>query len=114
MDPKSPANSADQGMVAHNVYFILKDASAGEKEKLREACYHYLKGHEGVVYFFAGTLAVELNRSVNDRDFDVSLHVYFASRAHHDDYQEAPRHLEFIELHKDNWKTVRVFDTQIK
>ena len=104
----------DHGMVAHNVYFTLKDASDGEKEKLRDACYKYLKDHAGVVYFIAGTLAEELHRPVNDRDFDVSLHVVFASRADHDAYQEAPRHLEFIELHKDNWKTVRVFDTQVK
>lgn len=114
MDLISPKKPGDQGMVAHNVYFTLKDASDGEKQKLRDACYSYLKDHAGVVYFIAGTRAEELNRSVNDRDFDVSLHVVFASRADHDEYQKAPRHLKFIELYQDNWESVRVFDTLVK
>jgi hypothetical protein len=47
-------------------------------------------------------------------DFDVSLHVIFKDRATHDVYQTAPRHLKFIELQKDNWATVQVFDSNLK
>ena len=50
-------------------------------------------------------------RPVNDRNYDVALHVVFDGRESHDAYQIAPRHLEFIAEGKENWKTVRVFDS---
>ena len=54
-----------------------------------------------------------MGRDVNDTGFDVSLHVYFRDGAH-EAYQKNPRHLEFIEKMKANWKTVRVFDSWVK
>ena len=50
---------------------------------------------------------------MNDRDFDVALHVVFDHRASHDAYQAAPEHLSFIEEQKENWKNVRVFDSDV-
>jgi len=32
----------------------------------------------------------------------------------YDGYQKAAKRLQFIEENKDNWKTVRVFDTYVK
>jgi len=55
----------------------------------------------------------DLNRPVNDPDFDVSLHIVFVNKAAHDKYQEHPRHLKFIEENKDNWEKVRVFDSYL-
>ena len=54
------------------------------------------------------TSTVDLNR-----DFDVGLHIVFQNRAAHDEYQVAPRHKEFIEENKGNWKKVRVFDSVV-
>ena len=102
------------GNVAHMVYFQLKDASAAERDKLVAACKKYLDGHEGTVYFSAGTLAEDFKREVNVRDWDVALHLVFKDRAAHDRYQEHPRHLQFIEENKANWKQVRVFDAVVK
>ena len=51
---------------------------------------------------------------MNDRAFDVALHVVFADSASHDAYQKAPRHLKFIEENQANWKQVRVFDAQVE
>ena len=51
---------------------------------------------------------------MNDRDFDVALHVVFDSKASHDKYQEAPRHKQFIEEQQKNWKQVRVFDSWVE
>jgi hypothetical protein len=98
-------------MLVHNVFFSLKDHSEASKKKLIEACKKYLASHAGVVYFACGTLAEDLKRSVNDRDFDVGLHMVFANKAHHDNYQEAPAHLQFIAESKDKWEKVRVFDS---
>ena len=100
--------------LAHDVYFSLNDASDGAKAALVAACKKYLTGHEGELSFSAGVLAVELNRPVNDRDFDVALHIVFASKAAHDKYQDAARHKQFIEENQKNWKKVRVFDSLVE
>lgn len=97
-------------MLAHNVFFSLNDNSAAARQRLVDACHKYLTGHPGTVFYAAGILADAYARPVNVRDFDVGLHVIFADRAAHDAYQVAPRHLQFIEENKANWKQVRVFD----
>ena len=112
----SASSSADQqGAVrAHDVFFTLNDSTPETRKALVDACETYLTGHEGTVFFAAGTRTTELTRDVNDTDFDVSLHIYFEDEAAHELYQKHPRHAEFIEKMKDNWKTVRVFDSWVK
>jgi Stress responsive A/B Barrel Domain len=99
--------------LGHMVYFTLKDRSETAIQALIEACKKYLTGHPGTVLFAAGTLTPDLARPVNDREFDVALQVVFDSRASHDAYQIAPRHLQFIEENKPNWAKVRVFDADV-
>jgi hypothetical protein len=98
-------------LLAHNVYFTLKDRSPEAKKKLIDACRKYLSKHPGTVFFAVGALCEELTRPVNDRDFDVGLHVVFATKADHDRYQDAASHLQFIAENKENWSKVRVFDS---
>ena len=101
-------------MLAHNVYFSLKDNSDAAKRLMVGACRKYLVRHPGVVFFACGTLEAGLDRPVNDRDFDVALHIVFDSMASHDAYQEAPIHLQFIEENRANWAKVRVFDSTVE
>jgi heme-degrading monooxygenase HmoA len=109
-----PGRAGDASQVlSHDVYFSLNDASTAARAELVAACKKYLTGHEGALSFSAGVLAAELNRPVNDRDFDVALHITFASRAAHDKYQDAARHKQFIEENQKNWKKVRVFDSLV-
>lgn len=105
---------AAQPMLAHNVYFTLKDNAPAARKQLVDACKKYLARHPGTVFFAAGTLAEELNRSVNDRAFDVALHVIFRTKADHDRYQEAPLHKQFVAENNANWKQVRVFDSLVE
>lgn len=98
-------------MLAHNVYFTLNEPSEAATANLVAECEKYLKNHPGVVFFAAGTLEPELARPVNDRNFDVALHVVFDSRESHDAYQIAEAHQRFIEGNKATWKQVRVFDS---
>ena len=98
---------------AHMVYFDLKESSHDTKEKLVGACKEYLSGHEGTVFFAAGVIAEDMDRDVNDRDFDVSLHLVFKNKAAHDVYHSHPRHLKFIEQYSDLWDRVRVFDSYL-
>jgi Stress responsive A/B Barrel Domain len=108
------STKAAQGpQLAHMVYFKLKDSSGANRAKLSAACKLFLSGHEGTVSFATGTLAGDFNRDVNDRDFDVSLHLVFINKEAHDKYHEHPRHLKFIDENKDNWEKVRVFDSYL-
>ena len=100
-------------LLAHNVYFSLIDTSPAAAQKLVEACKKYLFRHPGIIFFAAGTLCRELERPVNDRDFDVALHVIFKDKASHDAYQIAATHRQFIEENKASWKRVRVFDSLV-
>ena len=109
----SEAGVKDEGQIAHMVYFTLKDNSQAAKGALVEACKKYLTKHPGEVFFRAGTRGTEFKRSVNDLDFDVALHLVFQNAAAYDRYEEAPRHKQFIEENKSNWKKVRVFDAVI-
>jgi hypothetical protein len=101
-------------MLAHNIYFRLKDDSQAARNRLVDSCHQYLKDHPGVVFFAAGTLAEELDRPVNVRDFHVGLHIIFKANRFHDKYQTADKHIQFIEENKGNWEDVRVFDTLVR
>lgn len=104
---------SDSKMVGHMVYFTLHDNSSAAIQKLLDACQTYLKGHAGTVLFAAGTVVPDLDREVNDRGFDVALQLVFENRKAHDEYQVHPRHKQFIEENKPNWKQVRVFDAYV-
>ncbi len=104
---------AAEPQLAHMVYFKLKDNSGASRAKLVAACKLLLTNHPGTVSFATGTLAGDFTREVNDRDFDVSLHLVFTNKAAHDKYQEDPRHLKFVEENKENWEKVRVFDSYL-
>jgi hypothetical protein len=100
--------------LAHHVFFQLTDSSPGAVQSLIRACHKYLNDHPGVEYFAVGQRTPDLVRPVNDQVFDVSLHVVFATRAHHDAYQTEPRHLQFIEEQRSNWASVRVCDSDLQ
>ena len=99
-------------LLVHNVYFSLIDRSAAARQRLLEACRRHLPGHPGIVFFACGELCAELARDVNDRDWDVGLHIIFQDRAAHDFYQETEAHLTFIAENRATWAGVRVFDSQ--
>lgn len=114
---RQPAQAAKEKgtasmMLAHNVYFSLQEPTPENRQKLIDACHKYLADHPGVVFYAAGVVS-DLDRPVNDRDFDVGLHVIFADRSAHDAYQTAPTHLQFIEENKHLWAKVRVFDSDV-
>jgi hypothetical protein len=111
--------SADEGapagtLLSHDVFFALKDNSPEAQKKLVAACKKYFTGHPGAVSFSAGVREPDLQREVNDRDFDVALHIVFKDRAAHDRYQDSERHKTFIAENRDNWKKVRVFDSVVE
>ena len=111
--PKKRNAIVAEQQLAHIVYFTLQEKSPEQVEKLCAACRHYLTEHEGTVYFSVGTLVPDLDREVNQRDFDVALHLVFSDRQSHDLYQVSDRHQEFIAMNRDNWSQVRVYDSYL-
>lgn len=99
--------------LAHNVFFKLKDPSAANVEALVAACKQYLNVQPGIVFFAAGPICKELDRDVNDQNWDVGLHLVFDSKASHDSYQDDPMHVTFVDAHKPTWAGVRVFDSYV-
>jgi len=112
--PLASGSVAAETMLAHMVYFDLKNPSDAAKEKLVEACHQYLKNHPGVVFFAAGSVAADFKRDVNVRDFHVSLHLVFKTKADHDRYQSAAAHQQFIKENEASWARVRVFDSYVR
>jgi hypothetical protein len=100
-------------LIAHNVYFTLVDNSAEARAHLLAACREYLTGHPGQVSFACGALAEGFERPVNDRGWDVGLHIVFADKAAHDTYQDSARHHQFVAESQPNWVQARVFDTEL-
>jgi hypothetical protein len=100
-------------MLSHMVYFTLKDSSEAACQTLVDACNKYLKSHDGLAFFAAGTLAAEFQRDVNDRDYHVALNVVFDTKEAHDVYQVSEAHLAFIDEGKSNWEKVRIFDAYV-
>src|SRR4051794_27795548 len=100
--------------LAHMVFFTLKDHSTSARERLVASGRKYLTGHEGTVSFSIGTIAEDVEEpSVSVRDFDVALHVIFASKAAEQRYLSHPRHKSFVEENKDSFAKVRVFDSYL-
>ena len=99
--------------LAHHVFFTLQDSSDQAVADLIAACQKHLDNHDGLIDFAVGRRDPELNREVNAK-FDVSLHCVFESRAAHDVYQTAERHLQFIEEQKANWSGVQVYDSNLE
>jgi hypothetical protein len=111
---RRPAAAADpaEAMIIHDVYFSLADAGPATRQRFVESCRKYLADHPGTVNFSVGVRAEEFAREVNDRDFDVALHIAFANKQAHDTYQASARHKQFIEENKPAMKKVRVFDSR--
>ena len=104
---------ADETAVGHMVFFELKDKTPEAQKKLVDACYKYLKNHDGVVYFSAGPRAEGQKEKVSATDWDVALHIVFKDAGSLKKYATHPDHLKFIGENKDGWKGVKVYDSQL-
>jgi hypothetical protein len=101
-------------LLAHNVFFTLRDRSPAAADALVADCRKYLTVQKGIVYFACGKLEPELTRDVNVRNWDVGLHIIFIDRAAHDAYQDDPTHVAFVEKNKASWSRVQVFDSLVE
>ena len=101
------------GQLTHCVFFALKNNTPENCQALVDECNTYLNRPGGVVSMHVGIREADLDREVNDADFDVSLVLVFENRQAHDVYQDHPEHVTFIERNKETWRSVRVFDALV-
>ena len=104
---------ADDQAVGHMVFFQLKEKSPENQKKLIDACYKYLKGIDGIVYFSAGARAEDAKEPVSATDWDVALHVVFKDKEAHKKYLPHPDHVKFVDENKALWKGVKVYDSYL-
>lgn len=97
--------------VSHDVYFVLADDSPKTETTLIAYCYKYLTDHRGLVVFSVGPRAKDMEGDLNDRDFDVALHLVFLNKAALNAYAKSERHQQFVEEAKSLWSKVRVCDS---
>lgn len=116
----APASNT-HGMINHDIFITLKDASPAAIQKQLELGREYLANHPGEVSFSSTVLAQGLTRHQqvpylhNDTDFTVAFHMVFANAKAHDAYQISDAHVNhFIPLSNPNWVQIRVFDSVIQ
>ena len=104
---------AAEPQVAHIVFWTLAEDSPENRAALIADAKKYLSGHDGTVYFSVGAIAGDMNRSVNDREFHVSMNLIFTNRKAHDVYNVHTRHEEFKKRNAEMVAKVRVFDSYV-
>jgi hypothetical protein len=98
----------------HSTYFRLRDRSQTSCEKYVAACTKYLSIRKGIAGFWVATLAEDFNRTVNDLNYDVAMHIEFENFAAWDAYSNDPDHAEFVTQVGSAAESRRVFDSYLE
>jgi hypothetical protein len=99
-----------QSMFSHVVIFWTDPNNPQAADDLIAGANKYLKPIPGVLHFHVGKMAPS-HRPVVDQSYQVALNLAFADKKTQDDYQEHPRHIEFVEsVFKRTCKKVVVYD----
>ena len=102
-------SSEEPGFI-HTVFFWYKEGTTEERKKAFEASFAELGKVPSIQKYYAGPPA-GTPRDVVDNSYDYAFIVHFKNSADQDAYQVDPLHLKFIELYKDVWDRVQVYDT---
>ena len=81
---------------AHMFFFQLCDTSAELVDSFVELCKKYLGGHPGQRHFSIGIRALEINRDVSGKNFEVSVHMIFDDIDAFNGYSASATHEDFI------------------
>lgn len=97
-------------MLAHSVYFWLKSDLTEEQRAKFVAALEALREVPSVSTFLLGTPADVADRPVVDKSFDYSITCLFDNMEAHNAYQVHPLHVAFVELGKQLWTDVKIYD----
>jgi hypothetical protein len=97
-------------MFSHVVIFWTDPKKPGAADALVAGGQEYLKNIPGLLHFHIGKMA-KSHRPVVDQSYQVALNLVFPDKKTQDEYQDHPRHLEFVEkVFKPNCVKVVVYD----
>jgi hypothetical protein len=96
-------------MFSHIVIFWTDPTVTNATEEVVANAKKYLASIPGVMNFHAGKMA-RSHRGVVDQSYQVGLNLQFETKQAQDDYQDHPRHLEFVGKSKALWTKVVVYD----
>lgn len=97
-------------MFSHIVIFWTDPAQPRAADELIAGANEYLKEIPGVLSFHVGRMAPS-HRPVVDQTYQVALNLCFPDKRTQDQYQEHPRHLEFVDkVFKRVCRKVVVYD----
>ena len=97
-------------MLSHNVYFWLKPDLTDAQRAEFVAALEALREVPSVGTFLLGTPAGVADRPVVDKTFDYSVTCLFDDLEAHNAYQVHPLHVAFVELGKQLWSDVKIYD----
>ena len=99
--------------VSHIVFFELNDNSAEKMDALIEGAYEHLCDIDGVTACDVASRMTSRQAGPNDKAYYVALIVTLNSAESLTAYDTDPEHLAFIGKYRENWKSVRVMDSDI-
>jgi len=83
-------------MFSHIVIFWTDPNKPNAADELLAGAKKCLQGVPGVLQFHVGKM-VGSHRPVVDQTYQVALNITFASKKAQDEYQDHPKHIEFVE-----------------
>lgn len=97
----------------HSVFLWLKEDLPSETIQQFEKDLAALKKIETIQNCYIGP-AAGTPRAVVDNSYDYALIIHFKDKAGQAAYQVDPIHKYFVDTHKDNFKTVKVYDNLVE
>jgi len=104
----------DAEVVAHTVYFTMKESTRENIDKCIAACKKYASKHEGLILFACGERAEPPAMPISDKDFHVAQVLIFTSREALEKYSKSEDRQKFVAEGRPLWSKVRVFETNLR
>ena len=92
-------SSTTSPLLMHSTYFkLLPDSSEDIRNEFMKDCQDYLSTSPGMISFWVGERATDMERPQNDLNFDLAMHQVFQNKAAFDHYNgKDPKHEKFVE-----------------
>jgi len=81
---------------AHMFFFQLSDTSKELVDDFIKLCVKYLSHHPGQEHFSVGCRALEIDRPVSAKNFEIAIHMVFTNEAAYNKYSKSQPHNDFI------------------
>lgn len=105
---------SDRKPFAHMFFFQLADTSRELVDDFIGLCVKYLSHHPGQEHFSIGCRALEIDRSVSAKDFEVAIHMVFSDIESYENYSRSQQHDDFITHSAGMSPSRKVYDSLLR